>query len=86
VLVYIYIYQVKENELDRACNRNREKRNIYRIFVGKTEGKRLLGRPRRSWVCNIKMDLRAIEWDGMDLIDLADGGCHVVSATDVHGR
>jgi hypothetical protein len=48
-----------------------EKRNAYRIFVGKPEGKRPLGRPRRRWVHNIKMDLREIGWDGMDWIDLA---------------
>jgi hypothetical protein len=34
-----------------------EKRNSYRLLVGKTEGKRSLGRPRRRWVDNIKMDL-----------------------------
>jgi hypothetical protein len=45
-----------------------EKRNAYRILVGKTEGKRPLGRPRRRWVDNIKMDLREIGWDG-------DAGC-----------
>jgi hypothetical protein len=39
--------------------------------VGKPEGKRPLGRPRRRWVDNIKMDLREIGWDGMDWIDLA---------------
>jgi hypothetical protein len=38
-----------------------ETRNAYRILVGKSEGKRPLGRPRRRWVDNIKMDLR---WDG----------------------
>jgi hypothetical protein len=47
-----------------------EKRNAYRIFVGKLEGKRPLGRPRRRWVYNIKMDLREIGWDGIDWIDL----------------
>jgi hypothetical protein len=35
-----------------------EKRNAYRIFMGKPEGKRTLGRARRRWVDNIKMDLR----------------------------
>jgi hypothetical protein len=40
-----------------------ETRNAYRILVGKLEGKRLLGRPRRRWVDNIKMDLREIGWD-----------------------
>jgi hypothetical protein len=41
-----------------------EKRNAYRILVGKPEG-RSLGRPRRKWVDNIKMDLREIGWDGV---------------------
>jgi hypothetical protein len=48
-----------------------ETRNAYRILVGKPEGKRPLGRRRRRWVDNIKMDLREIGWDGMDWIDLA---------------
>jgi hypothetical protein len=48
-----------------------EKRNAYRILVGKLEGKRPLGRPRSRWVNNIKMDLRQIGWDDMDWIDLA---------------
>jgi hypothetical protein len=48
-----------------------EKRNAYRILVGKPEGKRQLGRPRRVWVDNIKMDLREVGWDGMHWIDLA---------------
>jgi hypothetical protein len=39
--------------------------------VGKPERKRPLGRPRRRWVDNIEMDLREIEWDGMDWINLA---------------
>jgi hypothetical protein len=48
-----------------------EKRNECRILVGKPEGKRPLGRPRRRWVDNIKMDLRRTGWGGMDGIDLA---------------
>jgi hypothetical protein len=40
-------------------------------LVRKPEGKRPVGRPKRRWVDNIKMDLRAIEWGGMDWIDLA---------------
>jgi hypothetical protein len=43
----------------------------YRILVGKLEGKRPLGRPRRRWVDNIKMGLREIGWDGMDLFAVA---------------
>jgi hypothetical protein len=48
-----------------------EKRNAYRPLVGKPEGKRPLGRPRRKWVNNIKMDLREIKWDGVDWIAMA---------------
>jgi hypothetical protein len=48
-----------------------EKRNAYRLLVENPEGKRLLGRPRRRWVDNIKMDRRKIGWDGGDWIDLA---------------
>jgi hypothetical protein len=48
-----------------------ETRNAYRMLLGKPEGKRRLGRPRRRWVDNIKMDLREIGWDGMDWIQLA---------------
>jgi hypothetical protein len=40
-------------------------------LVGKPEGKRTLGRPRRRWADNIEMDLREIGWGGMDLTDLA---------------
>jgi hypothetical protein len=48
-----------------------ETSNAYRILVGMPEGKRPLGRPRRRWVDNIKIDLGEIGWDGMDWIDLA---------------
>jgi hypothetical protein len=48
-----------------------EKRNTYRILVGNPEGKRPLGRPRRRWVDNIKIDRREIGWNGGDWIDLA---------------
>jgi hypothetical protein len=47
-----------------------ERRNAYRILVGKPEGIRPLGRSRRRWVDNIKMDLREIGGDGIDWIDL----------------
>jgi hypothetical protein len=45
--------------------------NAYKILVGKPEGKRPLGRPRRRWEVNIKMDFREIGWGGMDWIDMA---------------
>jgi hypothetical protein len=44
----------------------------YSILVGKPEGKRSLGRSRRRWVDNIKRDLREIEWNGMDWVDVAE--------------
>jgi hypothetical protein len=48
-----------------------EKRNAYRILMGKPEENRLLGTPRRRWVDNIKMVLREVKWDSTDWIDLA---------------
>jgi hypothetical protein len=57
--IYIYISQIGET------------RNAYTILVGKPEGKRPPGRPRRKWMDNIEIDLREIGWDGIDWIDLA---------------
>jgi hypothetical protein len=54
-----------------ACSTNWAKRNAYRILVGKPEGKRPLGIPRRRCMDNIKMDLSEIGWDGVDWIDKA---------------
>jgi hypothetical protein len=48
-----------------------EKRNVYRLLVGKPEGKRSLGRPRRRWRDNIKMDLLEIGVSAVDWIGLA---------------
>jgi hypothetical protein len=74
VKIFLYLptcsNHLKEDEMGRACSTNGGKRNAYRILVGKPEGKRL-GRPRRRWVDNIKMDLREIGWDGVDWIGLA---------------
>jgi hypothetical protein len=64
--------------MGRACSSNGGKKNAYSLLVGKPEGKRPLGRPRSRWVVNIKMDLREIEWDGMDWIDLAQDRDHTV--------
>jgi hypothetical protein len=47
-----------------------EKRGAYRIFVGRPEGRRPLGRPRRRWEDNIKMDIEEVGWGGMDWIEL----------------
>jgi hypothetical protein len=48
-----------------------EKRNAYRLLVGKPEGKRPLGRPRRSWVDNIRMYLGEVGWGDVEWIGLA---------------
>jgi hypothetical protein len=48
-----------------------DKRNAYRLLVGKPEGKRPLGRPRRRWVDNIRIDLGEVGWVGVDWIGLA---------------
>jgi hypothetical protein len=48
-----------------------EGRNVYRVLVGKPEGKRTLGRLRRRWEDGIKVDLREIGWGGVEWIQLA---------------
>jgi hypothetical protein len=48
-----------------ACCTNRGEENVYRLLVGKGEGKRLLGRPRCRWVDNIRMDLGEVGWGGV---------------------
>ena len=57
-----------------------EGRSMYRVLVGKPEGKRLLGRPRHKWEDNIKMDLKEVGCGGMDWVKLAqdrDQGKHL---------
>jgi hypothetical protein len=48
-----------------------EKRNAYRLLVGEAEGKRPLGRPRRRWVDNIRIDLGEVGWGDVDCIGMA---------------
>jgi hypothetical protein len=48
-----------------------ERRGAYRALVGKPEERRPLGRPRRGWEDNIKMDLREVGWGDIDWINLA---------------
>jgi hypothetical protein len=54
-----------------ACSADREGRGVYRFLVGKPEGKRPVGRPRRRWEDNMKMDLQEVGCGGMDWIELA---------------
>jgi hypothetical protein len=53
------------------CGTHGEGRGVYRVLVGRPEGKRPLGRPRHRWEDNIKMDLREIGIDGANWIQLA---------------
>ena len=64
---------IKSRRMRRAGHVGRmgENRDVYRILVVKSEGKRLLERPRRSWEDNIKMDLQEVGCGGMDRIDVA---------------
>jgi hypothetical protein len=48
-----------------------EGRGAYRILVGRTEGRRPLGRPRRRWEDNIKMDRKEVGWEVLEWIDMA---------------
>jgi hypothetical protein len=48
-----------------------EERKVYKVLVGKPEGKRPLGRPRRRWEDGIKMDVREIGWRSVDWMQLA---------------
>jgi hypothetical protein len=57
--------------MNGACSTNGEKRNAYRLLVGKPEGRRPLGRPKRRWVDNIRMDLVEVECNDVDWIGLA---------------
>jgi hypothetical protein len=54
-----------------ACSTNGEKRNVYRLLVGKPEGRRPLGRPRRRCLDNIRMDLVEVGWGNVNWIGLA---------------
>jgi hypothetical protein len=69
------IRMIKSRRMRRAEHVARigDRRNAYRILVGKPEGRRPLGKPRHRWVDNIKMDLKEIGWNGIDWIDLAQG-------------
>ncbi len=53
----------------------RERRDVYRVLVGEPEGKRSLGRPRRGWEDNIKMDLQEVGCGGVDWMELAQDSC-----------
>jgi hypothetical protein len=57
-----------------ACSSDREKRDVYRVLLGKHEGKKSLGRFRCRWKNNIKMNLQGVGCGGIDWIELAQEG------------
>jgi hypothetical protein len=64
---------MEKNEMGGACRAYGERRGVYRVLVGKPEGKITLGRPRHRWGDNIKIDLQEGGCGGMDWIELRIG-------------
>jgi hypothetical protein len=67
----IRIIQVEEDEMGGPCSTNGREEETYRLLMGKPEKKRPLGRPRRRWVDNIRMDRGEVGWGDVDWIGLA---------------
>jgi hypothetical protein len=65
------VYKVEEDEVGGTYGTNGGKKNVYRLLVGKPEGKRPLGRSRHRWIDDIKMDLLEIGLSVVDWIGLA---------------
>jgi hypothetical protein len=63
--------KIEKNEVGGTCSADGKERGLYRVLVGKPEGKRPLGRPRRRWDDNIKMDFQEVGCGGIDWIGLA---------------
>ena len=58
--------KIEKNAMGRACSAYGVRNGVYSILVGKPEGKRPLGRPRRRWEDNVKMDLQEVGCGGME--------------------
>jgi hypothetical protein len=71
ILIYLRIIKSRRMRWAGQVARMGENRNAYRLMVGKPEGKRPLGRPRRRWVDNIRMDLGEVAWGDVEWIGLA---------------
>ena len=72
--------KIGKNEIDGACSSYGEGRGFYRVLVGKAEGRRPLGTPRRRREYNIKMDLQEVEcgiWTGLSWLRIGTGGGHL---------
>ena len=64
--------KAEKNEMGWACRAYGKRGGVYRGLVGKPGGKRPLGRPRRRWEDNIKVDLQEVGCEGMEWIELAE--------------
>ena len=74
--------KIEKNEMGGTCGAYGAGRGVYRVLVGKPEGKRPLGRPRRRWEDNIKMDLQEVGGgcgDWMELVQDRDRWLALVS-------
>jgi hypothetical protein len=72
--------QIEKNDIGVTCSMHGERRGVYRVVVGKPEGKRPLGRPRRRWEDNIKMDVQELEWGtwtALVWLRIGTGGGHL---------
>jgi len=72
--------KIKKNEMGRACGAYGEGKCVYRVLVVKPEGKIPLGRPRRRWEDNIKMDLQDVGcgvWTGSSWFRIVTDGGHL---------
>jgi hypothetical protein len=67
----LFVDKIEKNETGGACSAYGEGRAVSRVLVGEPEGKRPLGKPRRRWEDNIKMDLQGVGCGGMDWVELA---------------
>ena len=56
----VRVIKSRKNEMGGACGTHGDRRGVYRVLMGKHEGKKPLGRPRRRWEDNIKMDLQEV--------------------------
>jgi hypothetical protein len=67
--------KIEKNEMGGVLSSDGGGRGVYRVFVGKSEGKRPLGRPSCRWEENIMMDLQEVGCEGMDWIGLTQNRC-----------
>jgi hypothetical protein len=73
--VFLTLYcagnKIEKNGMGGACSAVGVERGVYRVFMGKPDGKKPLGRTRRRWEDNIRLDLQEVGCGGMDWIGLA---------------